>query len=431
MNLLKEKTLLLAVIILIGGNGIPAHAGGPLLVTGPDANNPGQPYRWTMNPLPYRTDRGDLGNQTNAQANELVSSAFQVWQDVDTSNITFLNSGQLDYDVTSSNILSFENALWNCSDANQPITSIVYDKDGSILTELGFDNNSTLGFSGILCIDDAAGVLTRGWSVLNGRYIDGRPNTPSHNTVSLNRFKIVFTHEFGHLIGLDHSQINLNCLTDTTCPREDLEGLPMMFPVLLDEALPDLKTDDKAMLSTLYSGNNFSSTTGHLRGRVLFSGGLTQAQGYNVIARMVGDPRTTAASCVSGYLYTAVPGNPFEPDIYETRQYFGSQDETLIGYYDIQGLPPGEYTVEVEAINNSGEIPFVGGSSVGPIGAEFEFQFAMPGTCQLQYLNDPSSPDDSCSDFTTVTVEAGETLDAVDIILLGTPPRYDAWEDGP
>ena len=80
MNLFKENSLLLAVIILIGGTAIPTHAGGPLFVTGPDANNPGQPYRWIINPLPYQTDRGGLGNQTNAQANELVSSAFQIWR---------------------------------------------------------------------------------------------------------------------------------------------------------------------------------------------------------------------------------------------------------------------------------------------------------------------------------------------------------------
>ena len=249
--------------------------------------------------------------------------------------------------------------------------------------------------------------------------------------ILLGLFLSGFIHEFGHLIGLDHSQINLNCLTESSCPEEDLAGLPLMFPVLLDDALPTPKTDDKASLSILYPSETFSPTTGRIRGRVLFSDGRTQAQGYNVIARKVGDPRTTAASCVSGYLYTAVPGNPFEPAVYADKQFFGSQDEALAGYYDIPGLPPGTYTVEVEAINDSGNTPFVGSSSVGPIGAEFPFQFKMPGICDLQYLNQPSSPGDSCSDFTTVTIGAGETLDSVDVILLGTPPRYDAWEDGP
>jgi hypothetical protein len=339
-----------------------------------------------------------------------------------------VNSGQLDFDVTSSSIWSFYDDLWNCTDVSQPINSIVYDEDGSILDTLGYDNYSTLGFAGILCLDDAAGVIERGWSVLNGRFIDGLPAPVDE---PLEDFKLVFIHEFGHLLGLDHSQINLNCLTDVTCPDEDADGLPMMFPVLLPESRVELKTDDRAFISMLYPSNTFASTTGRLRGRVRFSDGQTQAQGYNVIARMVGDPRSTAASCVSGFLYTAVPGNPFEPDIYEESQQFGSQDQALVGYFDIPGLPPGEYTVEVEAINNTNPNSFVGGSSVGPIGSEFDFQFGMPGSCILQYLNQPSSPSDSCSDFSTVTVGAGETLDNVDVILLGTPPRYDAWEDGP
>jgi hypothetical protein len=69
---------------------------------------------------------------------------------------------------------------------------------------------------------------------------------------------------------------------------------------------------------------------------------------------------------------------------------------------------------------------------VGPIGADFPFQFKMPGACSLQFLHYPSSPADTCDDFTTITVGTGETVTTqTDVILLGTQPRYDAWEDGP
>jgi hypothetical protein len=205
-----------------------------------------------------------------------------------------------------------------------------------------------------------------------------------------------------------------------------------MFPILLDLSQATLKTDDVAALSAIYPAPSFELTTGRIQGRVLFADGQTPAQGYNVIARLAGDPRRTAVSCVSGFLFTAGAGNPFLPDGLDTDLPLGSRDQSLIGYYDIPGLPPGDYTIEVEAINYSGLHPFVGGSSVGPIGNDLGFQFKMPGMCDLQYLNYPSFPSDSCSAKSTVGVGAGVIVNTqTDVIILGTPPRYDAWEDGP
>jgi len=209
-----------------------------------------------------------------------------------------------------------------------------------------------------------------------------------------------------------------------------------MFPVLRDVSQATLKTDDKAALSLLYPASNFNSTTGRIQGRVFFSDGQTQAQGYNVIARQVGNPRRTAVSSVSGFLYTADAGSLFAPGASPCPGpanpcFYGSRNQTLIGYYDIAGLPPGIYTIEVEAINNSGSRPFVNGSGIGPIG-NLGFQHKMPGACTLQFLNVPSSPGDSCSASTVVTVGPGSVVNTnTDVIFLGTPPRYDAWESGP
>jgi hypothetical protein len=246
-------------------------------------------------------------------------------------------------------------------------------------------------------------------------------------------FKATIVHELGHLVGLDHAQINLNCLTSAPCSPEDLAGVPTMFPVLLDASQATLRTDDRAALSVLYPASNFSSTTGRIQGHVLFSDGQTPAQGYNVIARLVSDPRRTAVSCVSGFLFTAGAGNPLVPGTgNDTNLFHGSRDQSLIGYYDIAGLPPGSYTIEVEGINNSGSKPFVDRGAVGPIGAFLGFQYKMPGVCNPQYLNNPSSPGDTCSAKSAVIVLSGAVVGTnTDVIFLGTPPRYDAWEDGP
>ena len=429
----RRKSVYFAVLLLvIGTTTAPVQAGGPLYVTGPSADQPGQAYRWALNPIPYQTDKGMLGNQTNTAANAMVADSFNVWHGASTANIGFSNSGQLSFDITSGNILSFANAIGDCPDTTQPTNAVIYDVNGSIITALGSDNNSVLGFSGAICTEDASGTYTRGWTVLNGRFIDGQPDSSSHASVTLDVFKTVLTHEFGHLIGLDHSQINLNCYTDASCSTEDMAGVPVMFPVLLEDTANTLKTDDVAAVSALYPASDFGATTGRIQGNVLFSDGKTPAQGYNVIARLVSDPRTTAVSCVSGYLFTAGASNPFAPADLDEEQFYGSQDQSLIGSYDIPGLPPGDYTIEVEAIYNSGDIPFIDASGVGPIGSFLLFQYKLPGTCDPQYLNYPSSSGDSCSAKSTVNAVAGTVTNTnTDVIFLGTPPRYDSWEDGP
>jgi hypothetical protein len=429
----RRKSVCVAVLLLVMGTTVlPVRAGGPLYVTGPNASHPGQAYRWALNPIPYQTDQGGLGNQTNTQANTMVSDSFSVWQSASTASISFTNTGQLSADITSNNIFNFQNAIGVCTDSAQPANAVIYDLNGSIMTALGYDNNSVLGFSAAICTDDTAGTYTRGWTVLNGRFIDGQPDSSSHASVTVAVFKAVLTHEFGHLIGLDHSQINLNCYTDSSCSAADLAGVPIMFPVLLDNVTNTLKTDDIAAVSALYPAPNFSSSTGRIQGNVVFSDGNTPAQGYNVIARLASNPRTTAVSCVSGFLFTTAVSNPFAPPAYDEESFYGSRDQSLIGFYDIQGLPPGDYTVEVEAIFNSGDIPFISDSSVGPIGYFLDFQYKLPGTCDPQYLNYPSSSADSCSAKSTVSAVAGTVTNTnTDVIFLGTPSRYDSWEDGP
>lgn len=425
----RIKTTIFAISLSVLLNAIPIMAGGPAYITGSNASQPGRAYRWSNPNIRYKTDLGYLGNQDTSQSNAMVTSAFQSWQDVDSSNVSFQNEGNLDHDITSSNVLTFQNALGKCSDSNQPANSIIYDVDGSIMDMLGMDKNSVLGFAGSICTNDATGTYTRGWAVLNGRFIDGQAESPGHNSASLGEFQTVLVHEFGHLIGLGHSQINLNCASETKCSAEDLSGVPTMFPLFLDPSQLTLKTDDRAAVSALYPASSLDANMGRIQGRVMFADGVTPAQGYNVIARQIGNPRRIAVSSVSGYLFTAGTGNALIPEGSSVGFFYGSHDSNLIGYYDIPGLPPGDYTVEVEAINNSGATPFVGDRGVGPIGEYLGFQYKMPGKCSPQYLNYPSTPGDSCSSHSVLSVGPGHVLTTnTNIVLIGTPSRLDAWE---
>jgi hypothetical protein len=428
---LVPVALALAVLAVIA-----ARAGGPLYVGGPPPFAPGVPFVWTINPLTYWTDLGSLGVMNNSDANNLVQEAFQAWQDVPTATINFSRAGPLGADVNASNILSVFDSIEGCGPLGgiAKDRSIIYDVDGSAVEAAGMDKNSVLGFATAACLSSNglnSNYFQRGYAVLNGRFLDGI-DTPLNPEVPVGDFKAVMIHEFGHMIGLDHSQINLDCLTGG--PACDLDGVPTMFPVLIDAAaMSTLATDDIAAISALYPEATFPTSTGRITGHVLFSDGQTPAQGFNVIARKTDNPLVTAVSCVSGFLYTADVGSPLIPSWYGSP--YGSRDQTLIGYYDLPGLPPGDYTVEVEAIHNSEPIPFVGGSGLGPIG-DLGFQFPLPSLlpppCTPEYLVSGATATCNSADATELTVGAGPPVTTgTDVILIGTPPRYDAWEDVP
>jgi hypothetical protein len=318
---------------------------------------------------------------------------------------------------------------------------VIYDTDGSIIdaTQGTGQSNLILGFAYPTCLtsDTVNNFYNRGLALMNGK---GTTDA---------ELDAIMIHEFGHMLGLDHTQVNVECLNFFGCSSDALVGLPTMFPILIDEAeMTTPATDDIAGLSALYPETvndlangkvPFATTTGTITGRILFSDGATQAQSFNVVARQVDDPSTLgldeskiiAVSSVSGFLFTADNGNPIVPYPGISPSLNGSRDKTLIGYYEIPGLPglpPGNYTVEVEAIDGS----FTAGSGVGALGS-LGIVFPMPSTAcpDGEFYETGDTNNDICSDKTPIPVGANTQTDNINIILNGTPPRYDLWEDGP
>lgn len=433
------QALLAGVLLLV----LPfsARSGGPLLVGGPNLGAPGEAIVWDAAfPAQYRVDGGPLSINpsgavvvSNTAALTQIQSMFQVWQDVPTATISYSNVGPLlsagvftDGDVNTAE--EFDAVVGSCESAIQ--SPIVLDANGSLFDELVGDPN-VIGFAGTCALSIDSGRIVSGLAALNGRFIDGVESLdtfPPNLELTQAEFDSVFVHEFGHFSGLDHSQINVNCLD--LCNADDQQGLPTMFPFLVSAQMGMLAPDDQAWISRLYPEQNnnppnqarFTSAYGTISGTILFSDGITQVQGVNVIARQVDNPATpqnesrrVAVSVVSGYLFTGNRGQSVTGD--NSGSLLGSRNPALIGTFEIS-VSPGSYTVEVESIYPA----FVGGSGVGPL----IFPIGSPGP--REFWNIDESATDGLLVSTPITVSAGATVTAIDIILNNTAPRFDSFE---
>ena len=380
--------MLLALMSVSGTRRV--NAGLPIATT-PSGNF----VRWHST-VTYTPDRGSLGSLSNDQAVALVSDIFGTWKNVPTASLNIQQDGLLSQDVTAANYLSFYR---NRADGLHPV---IFDSDGSIIDAI-FGNGAhqnTLGFGvpywTVSSTDQSIdGGITDADSVLNGAFIGGRGDTVQ---IPLDQFKTTFVHELGHFLGLGHSQINLGLAFDRNFSND--QPVPLLFPFSLSNQLPVLTEDDKAQISRLYPNPAMTSSTGTIRGRILLPDGTTPFQGANVIARRIDDPITVAVSSISGFRYRGTGSNA----------NFGSTDTSLQGVYEINNLPPGNYTVEVEPIYPE----FIGGSGVGPLDPPAD----LPGPSEY-YSGAAESSNDGPATAAIVAVGAGQALDNINIILNG------------
>ena len=306
---MKAFLRLAAALLVLAATG--ARAGGPMTVCNDDPKTPIAYAPATVN-LNY--DLGNLGSRTKAQADAIVTSAVALWTNVGTATISIGRGSDLPVDVTTANYLTYIGG----STFGDGLNPVVYDTNGSItdlLLGVGA-KNSVLGFAGSAYFLAPTCQYAEGRAVING-FI----------SVSDTTMSVVLAHEIGHLIGLDHTQL------------DSVQGLfpsnyPLMYPIAY-RATASLHDDDIAAVSALYPDATLNSVYGQISGTFVLADGVTPVRGANL----------WATETTTGQVYSVVSD-------YLTQN---------TGFFKLL-LPAGTYNLRAEAISTS----FTGGSSVGP-----------------------------------------------------------------
>lgn len=403
----------LTFLALICLSPISAWAGGAHQTT-----IQGIPYRWEKT-LVYNLDRGDLKPGVSAYSHDavaaVVSQSFTTWRNALTSGDLPISEGAslpLSSDSTANDVNENNASLY--LNSPKPVNPILLDADGEIIDSIYGDcaKYSLLAFAGFETLNSDTASVVKGRAVFSGACIpDGSGKTVSKSgcgpcvmTLDESQVKAMILHELGHLLGMDHSQVNpnsyLECSRQGVCPISMEDDLPTMFPLIVPGAtMQSLHRDDIAYFNRLYG--NPQADTCSVAGRVLAGDGQTELRGVEVVARNL-DSRfaeTDAVSFVSGAEAPRLSASS------KARENCAGN----CGDYLITGLQEGEsYQLCVQNILSQ----FSGGSGIEPVD---------PPAALI-------TPD--CPKELTVTCECGaggcQAFTGLDIVTQGFDPSADA-----
>jgi hypothetical protein len=355
----------------------------------------GQPVHWSGGQIRYYVDQGPLNSQvSNLQATAMVDAAAALWSAVPTAAVALVDAGQLNEDVSSSNIAAGNAIIAQPADvtpsaSNYPL-GILYDADGSVTNAIfgaGAADPTSCQNNGVMTwLDNIRPDATIAHAIilLNG-LCAATPDQLAMMSYELER-------AFGRVLGLDYAQVNPGALSNGEA--NGLLGWPVMQPIsgLCSSGggicIPNpsvLRYDDIAALNRIYPvttanlgvypGKQLTaSNTVSIQGTITFRNGAGM-QGVNVVARPL-DANSNplyqyTVTFVSGAYFSGDHGNPvtgFDDADDNLLTMWGSNNPALQGFFDLRfmPLPPGMttacYQVTFEPINPL----YMESESVGP-----------------------------------------------------------------
>ncbi len=241
--------------------------------------------------IQYKVDQGNVAvTIENEEFRSVLEEVFSLWENAASIDFVYEGNTELNIDVNN-----FDEYLERVEEQNY--SPIIIDDYGAIIEDL-FGVRSVLnvlGFAIALRFDDDnyPQYIKQSVMVLNDLLMFTILNDKTDED-PINTIKLTILHEAGHAIGIAHSQGGF--WYENEIEEENIDKLPIMYPVLNPESELKLKTDDIIAANICYSKTTSSSDTGTLTGTVTIKGGETR--GVNLSLYKVSQPYEEVISTI-------------------------------------------------------------------------------------------------------------------------------------